>query len=373
MTTKRERGSVLVTVAISLLLLMGIAALAIDGGMAYNERRFTQGAADNAALAGAWAECQAPGTGEQAALDSAQLNGFSEGVEAEVEGGNVTVAITSDVQANFGRTQGLSKMSVASKAVASCTQVPGGSPYALFTGSRPGQCSGNTMELSSGNTVVNGAFHTNNTINSRGNQTFTGYSTYVSTPPLDQIREFDNGKAAGGHGSSPELDYPVPEHWKIESYAPGGQRALAAGPSYYHPFTGYFNRAANSLAQGLHYIDGDVNLWGSAAALTNRTIVATGTIQISVNIAGSSAYESDGLLLFANGGGCHNGLQISASNGTFDGTIFVPNGKAGVNTSQMVVNGGIFSFTMNLAGSNNTINGPSGSSGPPTYSIQLEE
>lgn len=51
----------------------------------------------------------------------------------------------------------------------------------------------------------------------------------------------------------------------------------------------------------------------------------------------------------------------------------MPNGKAQVNTSQMVVNGGIFSFTMNLAGGNNTINGPEGASGPPTYRIQLEE
>lgn len=46
MSQERERGATLITVAISLLLVFGFTALAIDGGLAFNERRETQNAAD---------------------------------------------------------------------------------------------------------------------------------------------------------------------------------------------------------------------------------------------------------------------------------------------------------------------------------------
>jgi len=48
-----ERGVTLVIIALSLLALMGIAALAIDGGVGFSSRRSTQNAGDAAALAGA--------------------------------------------------------------------------------------------------------------------------------------------------------------------------------------------------------------------------------------------------------------------------------------------------------------------------------
>src|SRR5689334_5075603 len=53
MTSRSERGSVLVVVAISLTVLLGIAALAIDLGGFRAHRRQLQTAADAAALAGA--------------------------------------------------------------------------------------------------------------------------------------------------------------------------------------------------------------------------------------------------------------------------------------------------------------------------------
>jgi hypothetical protein len=47
-----ESGQVIVFLAVGLILLMGIVALAIDGGMLYSDRRHAQNAADAAALAG---------------------------------------------------------------------------------------------------------------------------------------------------------------------------------------------------------------------------------------------------------------------------------------------------------------------------------
>ncbi len=49
---KNENGQIIVLLAISLVVIMMVAALAVDGGMIYSERRFAQNAADSASLAG---------------------------------------------------------------------------------------------------------------------------------------------------------------------------------------------------------------------------------------------------------------------------------------------------------------------------------
>ncbi len=50
---RQERGQVMVILVVTIVILLGFAALAIDGGMVYSDRRIAQNAADAAALAGA--------------------------------------------------------------------------------------------------------------------------------------------------------------------------------------------------------------------------------------------------------------------------------------------------------------------------------
>ncbi|PKO04526.1 MAG: hypothetical protein CVU41_16480 [Chloroflexi bacterium HGW-Chloroflexi-3] len=50
--SKQESGQIIVLLAVSLLVLIIVAALAVDGGMIYSERRFAQNAADASSLAG---------------------------------------------------------------------------------------------------------------------------------------------------------------------------------------------------------------------------------------------------------------------------------------------------------------------------------
>src|SRR6188472_4484966 len=52
-TTEKRRGAVAVQVAISLLAIMGVVALALDGGLLRDNKRQVQSAADAAALAAA--------------------------------------------------------------------------------------------------------------------------------------------------------------------------------------------------------------------------------------------------------------------------------------------------------------------------------
>ncbi|HQL38261.1 MAG TPA: Tad domain-containing protein [Anaerolineaceae bacterium] len=49
---KQQKGQIIVIFAVALVVLLGFTALAIDGGMVYSDRRFSQSAADAASLAG---------------------------------------------------------------------------------------------------------------------------------------------------------------------------------------------------------------------------------------------------------------------------------------------------------------------------------
>jgi hypothetical protein len=73
---KRERGQILILVALSIITLIGFTALAIDGGQIYLDRRRAQNAADQAAFAAAFEKIQG-GDWYVAGLARAEDNGFN--------------------------------------------------------------------------------------------------------------------------------------------------------------------------------------------------------------------------------------------------------------------------------------------------------
>ncbi len=82
-----ERGQALILIVFALIGLFGITGLAVDGGMAYSDRRRAQNAADNAALAAALAYARG-GNVSNTALASARTNGFDN------NGASNTVAVS---------------------------------------------------------------------------------------------------------------------------------------------------------------------------------------------------------------------------------------------------------------------------------------
>jgi len=92
MTRKRESGNILLFTALGLVVLMGFAGLAIDGGMMKYQKRLQQTAADAAAIAGA-TDLAYGSTGSQittAGQSAAAANGFTDGASANcVSGGGV--------------------------------------------------------------------------------------------------------------------------------------------------------------------------------------------------------------------------------------------------------------------------------------------
>lgn len=108
-----ERGQAIVLIVLAMVALLGFAALAIDGGRLYSERRHAQNAADAASLAGALqkANKKADSVVLQAVYASAQLNGYTNSQVSAAVGGPfsdlfgkyylVTTTITSTLEATF--------------------------------------------------------------------------------------------------------------------------------------------------------------------------------------------------------------------------------------------------------------------------------
>jgi hypothetical protein len=125
-----EQGQAIIIIVFSIVGLIAIAALAIDGGRAYIERGKVQSAADAAALSGALARVEQKDWREYA-LASALANGYDNNGETNiielntppVSGKNVNnpeyiqVIITSRISTFFGTVIGIPHITVSSQAV----------------------------------------------------------------------------------------------------------------------------------------------------------------------------------------------------------------------------------------------------------------
>lgn len=123
---RSERGQAIVLVVLALVALMGFAALAVDGGQVYSERRRAQNAADASAYAAAMAAVEG-GDPVQAAYDQASYNDYlisnvqvnHPPVGGEFAGDNsyYQVVITAQVQPAFASIVTSQAMQVKAEAV----------------------------------------------------------------------------------------------------------------------------------------------------------------------------------------------------------------------------------------------------------------
>lgn len=128
---KKERGQALILIVFSIIGLIGVAALAVDGGNAYLEERRTQNAADTIALGGALARIKGQNW-VAATYKIAESNGFSNDGETNSvqvfsppESGPyagdveyIQVRITSQVETYFAGVIGIPQITVSSEAIA---------------------------------------------------------------------------------------------------------------------------------------------------------------------------------------------------------------------------------------------------------------
>lgn len=404
-----ERGAAAFLVAISLLVLVGFAALAIDGGLGFDQRRGTQNASDNAALAAAWEACNPSGgtNPTAAALAVAAQNGYDDNDPDVVVTVNALGATEYEViiqrvnDTTFaGPGVGADALTVVSRAVARCEQEPFLGGYAIFAGADSCTSGGSIeLDLTGSTKTINGGVFSNGDLKINGsNTTINGDIDYRG------VFQSNAGPAVTGaaerYFGSPKT-YPL--DLDIVEFRPGGSRQAADPGNYFASAPGVSidngwmisnghatgsNASIQVTQSGIYYSPKAGNdaidlSQVSAAPGVTVTFVSEGEMHITgdadlTGYAPVSAGAYSPLILFSNAeppGSCStNAIQFSGSSMTWTGLIYAPHGEVQMSASSTdaTINGSIIAHSVNISGSNFQINWQDDTSGAPRFKVELE-
>lgn len=184
--SKEESGASMVMVVLSLVVIFGFTAFAVDFGNAYTTKVSMQDACDLSALAAADSLPEIAKT-ESVAKEYAELNGYDpENVTVNIlnNGEQVEVKIKKDVKTYFAGVVGYSELPVSCKAVAAAGK--SAKDYAIFSGTTT-----NGFGLHGNINIPEGDVHTNSRADLDG--------TLNINNGVIEIPEFNNKGASGNY------------------------------------------------------------------------------------------------------------------------------------------------------------------------------
>ncbi len=402
-----ERGASLVLVAISLLVLLGFAALAIDGGLAFLDVRGSTNAADSAAMAAALQECSPDTSGdtpEEKALAVAAENGYSDGVIHSAEDGVHTVVITTASGGALGPATNVApdSIEVVARSAAACTGSQFLDGYAVFGESS--SCGPIEVNLSGSSGEIDGGVHSNDRLKIVG-------SSHDVNGAITWLGDCNGCGSLGGDNTQirldpPVLPYPEPAGSLVLGHftsLPSGVRDLSIDPiasqpqitgtyrfeNYGSADVGLSDLQDRELATG-DVIDtsavvittGDIALppGTTVASGAGVTLIAGGQIDFKsgsyVGYLGRDDGFGPGLLAFANGdgsAGCSSkDIKTAAAGITYSGILFAPFGEIDISTADSSVNeGSLIGYRVTISAASSTISYTAGSDGPSGFQLDL--
>jgi hypothetical protein len=352
---------------VAMVVMLGVAALAIDVGSWYQKRHEAQVVADAAALAAA--NCLAnPGVGsgtdvcssstdvasaQRVAVDYAASNGLtinSGNAVVNTTNGTVKVTATNTSPTFFAKLFGIGSASESASATASYTTAtsggcanPGVNCYAIFT--KDSSPSSVGLSLTGGGFHINGGIHSNCNLSLGGGGSQFGPTTYGSA----------SGCSAGsGGGGSSFTSGPTAEAatntWPIDysTYFPACSGAACTGPNgtpsfctasapNYNFTTGsQFGTGGIFCAYGTG-TPGTPSTWNGAISFNNGGFSSTnasfigGTISQNAGGISLTAYDyvsgaSKNYPLFYATSSSSSAISLVGGSTTYLGDMFVPNG-----------------------------------------------
>lgn len=372
--SKSEKGQIIVILALALIALLGVTALAMDGGLVYSDRRVSQNTADSSALAGGGAASQilkdakpsefycistkaanAITAARQAAIDQAAELGVTLDTNISDQMGvsvtcnttpygsfmDIRVIITSFTETNFAKLvfRGPLK-SVVETTVRVYPVRPLGFGNAIVSLSRScGNIGGLTMVGDSHITISDGGIHSNSCMTGSGN---------IDVLVEDAVIEYYTTLIANGH---PSIDpWPVatttilPKEYiedRLDCNSPGMEAQTSKPSGVLEPgiYSKIDAKGDLTLKPGLYCLDGDFT--ANATALLTAEDVTIYMRRGSLVFNGKAVvtmtapdYDEGpgvppavrGLLIYM--AQDNNGrIEFAGTpTNTFSGTIYAPNG-----------------------------------------------
>ena len=367
-----QRGSVIVLLALTLTIVMGMAAITVDLGRAWVQDVRLQAAADAAALGGA----RELSIGSAAAIAAAeallQANGVTLGIATiTVETTNSpddTLRVRLDDTATwlFAPAIGFAPQQAVGAEAAALRQNVLAGGYALFAGSP--SC-GDAIRMSGSDIAINGGVHSNDDIKVSGsNNTVTGGTVHAGS--IDVSGSGNTFTPAPIVGA---VD-PYPVTFDIADYAPGGAMAIDAGASYYNAGSnkidtgwlisqGLYNPSNGVLADGLYYTSDDIDLNGSDLTGNVTFVTSNDEIHFSGSNHNLQPWDAKGPLAFSNEtDSCSNHVvKFSGSGSSWSGIVYAPNGRIEMSGSgNSNVDGALIGMAVKLTGSSASITNTGG-------------
>lgn len=355
---KSESGQSVLIIAISLVVLVGFAAIGVDIGRVSVTKGQLQNAADAAALAGAQALPSAANAQAQA-ITYAGINGVSAAntVATTPFGGNsakIEVVCKGTVQYTFARIFGLTSRQVSARSVAQKQGMSGGPfAYAIFSGSTL-----DLMQMSSQNLSIDGSVHSNADILLTGTVKITGnaesvksFSAYITSIIVGGTCQGSSISVSGSSINIPTRISSPAATIAMPDFSTDIKNEAKAAGTYFNVSKTYTGGTIN-LDSSVYVDNGSLTLSGSSFT-GQGCMVATGSIQVNGNLSRSGSSSS--MCLYSTNGD----IQINTSVSKIDGSLYAPNGTIQIN-GNVTINGRIIAKKVQINGSTVNIVSSSG-------------
>ena len=308
-----EKGQALIIITFAAIVLFGFAALAIDGSMAFSDKRHAQNAADTAALDAALSKTRG-GFWEQEGLDRANSNGYDDTqtavynppMDGNYAGNNeyVQVKITSHVKTVFARVIGFDQLTNRVEAVArsvprtNSTMVFGNAVVSLS----PTDCDATWSHGNSDVAVIGGGIFTNSACDEAFRQNGSGSLTAPSISVVGGASFSDGHVFPEPTTGVAQLEYPPFTMPNPSCSGNAVQNGNTLSPGYY---SGTFPpNNVTQLQGGIYCIDGPFRLNGGDSLTGHDVVIVMLTDRLvwnggsSANLSAPTSGPFKGLLIF---------------------------------------------------------------------------
>jgi hypothetical protein len=391
---RRRRGVSLVLIVVSLVSLMGVLAISLDGGMLLTERREAQATADAAAMAAAadmyWMYfvdfgADSGGTAKAAAFYTASLNGYAnDGVQTKVtvnipplSGDYVGKLSYVEVIVEYYHTRGFASIFGTDNVTVRARTVAVGKPSAAPVGILVLD----PLSKSAFNAGGGGSVTVQNTpiiVDSTSQQgSIANGGTTVTAPEYDLVGNYTTSGGGTFYGpfnlginnvSDPLASLPVP-NTSMMTVQQHKQTQLTSGTTVLYPgiYKGGISASSTAnviLMPGIYYMDaGGFNFTGSGSLVGNGVMIYnypgngnSNGISISANASVTLSAPTSGIyagVLFFQDRTSSVAATISGgANSSLTGTFYFPAALLTVSGSGAFTNGGsqYISYDLNIQG-----------------------
>lgn len=333
-----DRGAVLPFVALLLVVILGMAAFAIDLSVGYQNERRAQTAADAAALAGVQDLPTDPTAAQADAQASVNTNlpGATATITTPYNGNSseMKVTVTTSSPAFFAKIFGVSSLKESATAAA---QVKTRKPAAFFAADT--SCTGLGITFQRGNGVtVTGGMRSDGALNVAGGSG-SSYDATTYGGPNHCADNVPPGAFPAGYPQADPTDYP----WPIDF--------TNSAPACTYSATSY-SWTSGSIPAGVYCATTSITVTNSGGPVSGNVTFIAPTISIAGNNNNLTPYSKN-LLIYQTGS---TPLNITGNN-MQGGWIFAPNAQVVITGNNGTSSGFVEAQDINVTGNNWTMTG----------------